>query len=405
MSENRKNFWWGSPRDFTKRPDERKVSWLELFYDLVYVAAVSQMTGQFAEHLNWAGLGQFLFLFALVFWSWLNGSLYHDLHSGENLRTRYLTLVQMTTVVAVAISINDLSENHHQTFAVSFAVLKAVILYLWLAVGFYDAAYKTVNRFYVINYGIGLTLFAASALTDFTTAKILWTLALLSNYSATFFSASATLENFENRGEVFSISATMMERYGLFTILVLGEMVLGVVHGAAEIREKTAAIWAASMLGILIAFLLWWISFDLLADRRTKKGYWYFAFLTFTALPILAGIAAAGSTMRVIIEETGTHHEIAAKPIFCLAVAAILFAVVIVSRLISEAGTNAKSYKKIPATLVAAGIANVIIALFANHLNTIPLFALVIILLLIPVLIETRVWLILKISDNQANDE
>ncbi|HKC36204.1 MAG TPA: low temperature requirement protein A, partial [Chitinophagaceae bacterium] len=80
MSKIHKNLlWWGPPKNFDERKNERKISWLELFYDLVYVAAIAQLTHHLASHLSWPDLSYSFLLFSLIFWSWVNGSQYYDL--------------------------------------------------------------------------------------------------------------------------------------------------------------------------------------------------------------------------------------------------------------------------------------------------------------------------------------
>jgi len=75
MSERHKNLsWWGPPKKFDERKNERKISWLELFYDLVYVAAIAQITHHLSNHLSWHELLYSFLLFSLIFWSWINGS-------------------------------------------------------------------------------------------------------------------------------------------------------------------------------------------------------------------------------------------------------------------------------------------------------------------------------------------
>jgi low temperature requirement protein LtrA len=57
MHSSEKYQWWGPPKNFDQRKNERKISWLELFYDLVYVAAIAQLTHHLASHPTWSNLG------------------------------------------------------------------------------------------------------------------------------------------------------------------------------------------------------------------------------------------------------------------------------------------------------------------------------------------------------------
>jgi Predicted membrane protein len=75
----------------------------------------------------------------------------------------------------------------------------------------------------------------------------------------------------KQRGQVFSASAALVERFGLFTIIVLAESILGTVNGIAEVKKKPSA-WIAFILGILISFLIWSIYFDMTSEQETKKG-------------------------------------------------------------------------------------------------------------------------------------
>jgi len=86
----RSSVWWGPPKKFDTQFKERKISWLELFYDLVYVIAISRITNHLSSHISQRGFVEYACLFILVFWGWLNGSLYHDLHGNNDIRTRVL---------------------------------------------------------------------------------------------------------------------------------------------------------------------------------------------------------------------------------------------------------------------------------------------------------------------------
>jgi len=173
------NLWWGPPKKFDDRTNERKVSWLELFYDLVYVAAIAQLTHHQSEHMTWSVAVFSFLLFSLIFWSWVNGSQYYDLHGSDSVRTRLMTFWQMLAVAAVAITLKDAFEGHHQAFAIAFSVVQILITYLWWSVGLYDPSHRVFNKFYTLNYSIAFALLIASIFTDTPTAMILWSVVLV----------------------------------------------------------------------------------------------------------------------------------------------------------------------------------------------------------------------------------
>ncbi len=250
--------WWGPPKNFADRKNERKISWLELFYDLVYVAAIGQLTHRIAVSPTWATVGYSFLLFCMIFWSWVNGSQYYDLHGGDGIRTRLLTFWQMLGVAAVAITMPDVFDGNQQGFALTFAVLQFLITYLWWSVGLYDPSHRVFNKFYTIHYSIGFALLIASIFTGYQTAIILWIIALVFNLTAPLTAARTVIRVLKERKQpAFTASATIVERLGLFTIIVLTESILSTVGGVGEIKNKQPVVWVVFILGILISFLIW----------------------------------------------------------------------------------------------------------------------------------------------------
>jgi low temperature requirement protein LtrA len=99
--------WWQRPRPVSDRPQERRVTFLELFYDLVYVVIIAELSHVLAEDISLIGIGTFVFLFIIVWWAWFNGAMYHDLHGNNDIRTRVFTFVQMFTVAAMAVFVHN----------------------------------------------------------------------------------------------------------------------------------------------------------------------------------------------------------------------------------------------------------------------------------------------------------
>ena len=100
MTSSRQSFrrWWQPPRKISDREEDRSVTFLELFYDLVYVVLISQIAHALSLHVDLPGVAGFAFLFSLIWLAWLNGAMYHDLHGNDDLRTRVFTFMQMFTV-------------------------------------------------------------------------------------------------------------------------------------------------------------------------------------------------------------------------------------------------------------------------------------------------------------------
>jgi len=384
---------------------ERKISWLELFYDLVYVAAIAQLTGYLAEHPTWKDLGYFFFIFCLIFWSWLNGSYYHDTHGSTGIRTRYFTLLQMFVVAAVTITMHDLFNGAHQTFAVAFACVQAIITYLWWSVGYYDPSHRRLNFYYTVFYSASLGLFIVSAFTDLNTAYVLWSVALVFNYIVPFIAAPTTVKELRRRGIEYVTTSSIIERFGLFTIIVLGENILGIIHGISHVHDRSVTVWVIFLLAVLIAFLLWWVYFDMTGDSEAKTGYHIFLMLNFINIPLLASFAIAGSAIRVILSESETEMHSPAAWMFGIAISVILCGIFAFTSLMQQDEDEAPVMKKLSLMVLATAGAVLLLTCFSGMLSALVYLALVALILALPVYIGTRIWVKFKIFSEGQNDE
>ena len=95
--------WFRPPRAHGQVIHDRTVSFLELFYDLVYVVLVAQIAHTLAGNVTWAGVRDFAAVFVLIWFAWLNGTLYHELHGGEDGRSRSFIFTQMGFLVVLAV--------------------------------------------------------------------------------------------------------------------------------------------------------------------------------------------------------------------------------------------------------------------------------------------------------------
>jgi low temperature requirement protein LtrA len=393
MAERQAPIWWGIPKRFSERGKERKISWLELFYDLVYAGAVSQLTGYLSKNMTLAGLGYMLFMFMLIYWGWLNGSMYHDLHGNRGVRSRLTTLWQMMAVASIAVTITDAFEGRHQAFAVSFSMLQLLITYLWWSTGYYDPAHKLLNRFYVLNYFISFLLFVISVFVPYHIAQILWAIALFFNLTSGVFSVASTQREMLRRGEALSASDSMLERFGLFTIIVLGEAILGIIHGISACPDQSMRTWLSFMLSMVVAFLIWWIYFDMLGDSKARKGYPIYLLITFVYIPLLGSFAVLGSAIQVMLSDGLVASNTFARLIFGVAIAVILFTTVALSYLMKRDEAEAKAVSKILGVISFVSLLVMIIAL-SGRLLILPVYlALVGAALLIGIVSSFRIWM------------
>jgi low temperature requirement protein LtrA len=284
--------WWGAPKKFTTEPGERKISWLELFYDLVYVIAISTITHYVAQQFSISALLDYFYLFVIVFWGWLNGSLYHDLHGTEGLRTKLMTLWQMLIIAALVITLHSEPGNLLFNATIVLLIMQAYITYLWWSVGIYDKEHRRLNKPYTILYLISFGLIFATLFLQQPYIRILFYLTLVLNCSPPFVSYFFL----KRKISALSLSSSMTERLGLFTIILFGEVVLGVINGVIAFHRLDAMVWIQFGLAIIIVFTLWWLFFTIVSDRRCKSGLLNSSIFELLFIPLLIGLGLLGAS-------------------------------------------------------------------------------------------------------------
>lgn len=294
--------WWGAPKKFSVQQADRKISWLELFYDLVYVIAIAKITHHFSEHLTVANLSDYFYFFAIIFWGWLNGSLYYDLHASEGLRTRLMTLWQMLVIAALVITIDSEAVNLIRNIILIIMVIQLFITYLWWSVGIYDKDHRKLNRPYTILYLFSFSLLGISLFLRQPYQRTMLCAALILNYLPPFL-----IHVFLKRStSQMRLSSSMAERLGLFTIILFGEVITNVVNGVSELHALSLRIWVNFSLAVAIVFALWWIFFTIASDRKCKPGLIKSSLLELLFLPALIGLGLLGMAFNGLF----SHYDL-----------------------------------------------------------------------------------------------
>ena len=135
MTEGRvaafRRWFWRPPRAHGEVIHDRTVGFLELYYDLVYVAVIIQLAHRLAHELTVAGLIQYAIVFTLIFIAWVNGSLYLELHGGDDGRTRTIVFIQIALLALLAVFIGDAATTTSVQFTLAYGAFLAVMTWLW----------------------------------------------------------------------------------------------------------------------------------------------------------------------------------------------------------------------------------------------------------------------------------
>jgi low temperature requirement protein LtrA len=384
--------WWQPPRRAGDRIEHRQVTFLELFYDLVYVALIAELSHSLSNHISWKGLGGFAFLFVIVWWAWLNGSLYHDLHGNNDIRTRVFTFLQMITVVSMSVFAHDALGETSIGFALSYAVFQLILSYMWWRTGVYDEAHRPLARPYIASYLLSTLLFTCSVFVEPPARFYVWGMALLLSLLAPLYMRlrQASPEVQEQIDLSMNISNSLVERFGLFTIIVLGEVIIGIVSGVNEHHDLTLQIAATAMLGMLIAIGLWWIYFDLISQHRPFQHMTIVFMWLYLHLFLTISITAVGASVLNVVKHAADPLPSDVRWLLLSAIAMTLVATAFLTRTTQILPEHQRIQDIGRRGLFISALLIMLLGIFP--LGTIPLLSVIVLLLLTPIYFGLRVW-------------
>jgi len=277
------------------------VSFLELFFDLVFVVIVAQLAHRLAEDPSWESVGWFVFLFYAVGSSWSNGTLYYDLHGTNDVSVRVFTFAQMMAVAVMGVYVGDIPGDGSVGFALAYAANVGVLVIIWFRTGLHDPDHRAASNPYSAAYLLGAVLFVASVFVEPPARYWLWALGLASEVIGQVIAFKRWTPPESQSGDaVIAATPSLVERLGLLVIIVLGEVIVGAVNGMADIEELGGDGIVIGLLGVLVAIGLWWIYFDLVSHRQPvsrKTQLW----LTLH-FPLVVAIAAGGAGVLNTVE-------------------------------------------------------------------------------------------------------
>lgn len=303
---------------------DRHASWLELFFDLVFVVAVAQLAHLLHDHLDWAGIASFAILFVPIWWLWIDFSYYADQFDVERGVYRLIMLGVMFGMIVLSLTIPQALHDGSAQFASVYAALRLVI------VGLYFQAWRLVPQSqqltarYTLSFSIALALWLLSIVLPPPVRFILWGVALLVEIS------NGPITYVTIRSVPTQVSH-MDERFGLFVIIVLGEAIVSVASGVADIRWQ----WQETLTaigGFVAAASLWWLYFEC-ADssviNRALRSNQKLALLRsfvygYSHVLVFAGIVASGVGIQSAIEGVEAGLTLEARIVLCGGIALYL---------------------------------------------------------------------------------
>lgn len=280
---------------------------IELFFDLVYVFAITQLSHKLLEHFDVTGALQTTLLLLAVWWAWVYTAWFTNWFEPDQRGVRLVLIALMVASLLMSTSIPEAFSERGLLFAVAYVALQVgrSLFIIWAA---RDNDVLRTNFVRLVLWSILAGVFwIAGALAEGPTREILWVVAVLVDYAAPlmFFAVPglgrSTTADWDISGE------HMAERAQLFVIIALGESILvtGATFGDLAPSTETIAAFVVAFLG---SVALWWIYFDRAAGvaaeaiaHAADPGALARSAYTYIHLPIVAGIivSAVGDELAI----------------------------------------------------------------------------------------------------------
>jgi low temperature requirement protein LtrA len=240
------------------------VSPLELFFDLVFVLALTQCTALMADEPTWEGLARGLLVLGVLWWSWVGYAWVTSVLDPEEDAVRLVIFVAMAALLVVGLCVPEAFDDAGLIFAGAYAVVRLAHIALFMLASRDDANLRTSVIGLGISTAIASGLLVGASFADGALQGGLWALALALDMGGPYFFGA---EGWRLVPHHFS------ERHGLILIIALGESIVAIGVGADE--KVDLGIVVAAVVGTGVAAAMWWLYFDvvaLVAARRLDRA-------------------------------------------------------------------------------------------------------------------------------------
>ena len=316
--------------------EQASVTPLELFFDLVFVFALTQVTAFMADELSWQGILRGALVIMLLWWAWVGYAWLANVASAEERPIKLAILAGMAAMFILALCIPEAFDDAPGgldgpvVLAICYLLFRLMHLVIFLIISREDAGLRAqVLRFALSVVASSVVLLVASQFDGWLQTG-LWMLALLADYVGT------ALGGF--RGWRLPAPGHFSERHGLIIIVALGESIVAIGVGVAK-EPISWVIIAGSVLGLLLSSALWWAYFDVSAllgehalaiepvetrARLARNAYSY------GHLPLMLGIVLVALGLKeVLLYISDSSHHTLSDPLSAVALAALVGGTVI----------------------------------------------------------------------------
>lgn len=284
--------WFHRPNIHTANSThEKRAGWLELFYDLIFVASFIQLGNALSEYVSIERFIGFVALFTPLWLVWTGFTHFANRFDVDDFLHRLMVFVQMFSVGAMAVTVPYALAGDHQPFAFAYSAAQFMVLAMYFRAHQHQPEGRDSTAHWSRIWGIGASIWLISAFVPKPYAYFFWIAGIATVFGAPLGRRARALASrypldFEH----------LSERYGLLTLIVLGESFVKVL---AVVNDHEGYLYVVPAgFGLLIICSIWWIYFDDVAGSHLRKTPMAHPLWLYGHLPLQFGMIAVGVAIK-----------------------------------------------------------------------------------------------------------
>ncbi len=213
----------------------RQATWLELFFDLVFVVSIASLSKNLEHHIALNTIFEFSILLLAIWWLWMEFSYYADLFDSEDLSHELFMVLDMVGTIVIAVVVRENDAFMYDEFTIVYTVLTLLLMVMHLIAYFVIDTWRNVPKTFSIGLFISAILWFISLFVDSPYKFVLWILGIVVQMSAT-----PVIYLIQKKYP--KQNSHMPERFGLFMIIILGEGLASIITGLDDLEWSLSSI-------------------------------------------------------------------------------------------------------------------------------------------------------------------
>lgn len=373
----------------TAPQEEEGSTWLQLFFDLVYVAILAELGNRLSHDLTGAGLLAFVLIFVPVWWSWLEFVDYGSRYPVDDVGQRILTVIYMAAMLLIAFEIHAMVESASFAFLFTYGISKFLLALMYGRAWYYYPEYRHLTRDRSLAYALIGFAWIMLAVAE---PEGIWPLIVVIALGAVTPATIRWLHMVRGRGHLPRPPLKhhfTLHRFGELTIIVLGELFIKLAISSAG-RELSLLSYVIGAGLLAISVSIWWLYFDhlehaSLSHAESRMWFWTYAHLPFMVAITLYGVIGN----QIFAQRPGAPLVEIERLLFVAALAVALLAYGIIEWA-SKEQDEPLSRPAQPWIRAVAAAALLILGLVGGTMNAVLLVLVVVGIMVVQVVLDAR---------------